>query len=226
MKRFKITALAALAVFAAFAAMAGSASAATIIKLVDPLGQVANGTTITASSTNLKTKTSAGTLECKNNILPTVLQKNGTAAPAGSGTEEKSFGEAVGVEGPCTTTIGPAVITTGNFPWTVSFKESKLAGHTGQGEVLVKATGGTKKVKFTSVFPALGGLTCVFEASKIQSFITLGKPGSPVPVVFNTEKNTTNVFKGAKTNNAACPKTGEIYGEWNLTDANGIVSEE
>jgi len=238
MKRIKITALAALAVFAAFAALAGSASATTILKVTDPLGEVAPGTTITATSTNLVTTSTAGKLECENNVLPSTLSNNNSAKIKGLSSEEKSFGNFLGLEGACKTSLGiPAVIYTKQFPWTEEYKASGT-----KGSVTVK---GTKKVAFLTEFlyPELGKENqCMLEASKIASTFTAGTAGHPAALVFTTTNQTFKLNKKAteykvvnpetkkteieKRTAAICPETGSLSGEWTVNDANGAVSTE
>jgi len=218
MKRIKMLGVSAVAVTALSGLMASSAMAGAIGIIKDPTGVVPVGTLITAASTNLTTVTAAGNLECEHNVLPSTLTVNSAAKDKSTSTEEKAFGNYLGIEGACkTSAAGPALIETKNFPWPMEF--------TTKGVATVK---GTKKVGFTSTFLALEGPNnkCTFEASKIVSTFPVGAAGSPVPVVFTTTNQVFKLNKKAPGTAPICPPEGKLSGNWTVTDANGVITDE
>ena len=217
MKRIKMMGASVIAVAALSGLLASSAMAGAIGIIKDPTGVVPAGTVITAQSTNLTTVTAAGNLECEHNVLPSTLTVNNAAKDKSLSSEEKAFGSYLGIEGACkTSAAGPALIETKNFPWPMEFSTKGLA--------TVK---GTKKVGFTSTFLALSPPNkCTFEASKIVSTFPVGAAGSPVPVVFTTTNQLFKLNKKAPGTASICPPTGQLSGTWNVTDANGVVTDE
>jgi hypothetical protein len=206
------------AVVACSGVLTSAAPAATVGIIRDPTGIVPTGTLITATSTDLTTVTAAGNLECEHNVLPSVLTVNSASKDKSISSEEKAFGDYLGIEGACkTSAAGPATISTSNFPWPMEF--------TTKGVATVK---GTKKVAFTSTFLALEGPKnkCTFEAAKIVSTFPVGKAGSPVPVEFTTTNQVFKLNKKAPDTAAICPTEGKLSGNWAVTDANGVVSDE
>jgi hypothetical protein len=217
MKRIKMMGASAIAVAALSGLLAGSAMAGSIGIIKDPTGVVPVGTLITAESTNLTTVTAAGNLECEHNVLPSVLSVNSSAKDKSVSAEEKAFGEYLKIPGACkTSSAGPAMIETKNFPWPIEFSTKGLA--------TVK---GTKKVGFTSTFLALAPPNkCTFEAAKIVSTFPVGAAGSPVPVVFTTTNQVFKLNKKAAGTAAICPPEGKLSGSWTVTDANGVITDE
>ncbi len=220
MRHLKIMGLALVAVVAASALMVSSASAATTLVVRDSAGIIPAGTVLTAESTNLVTVTAAGNLECEHNVLPATLGNNSSTKIKSSSTEEKSFGSYLGIEGACkTSSAGPAIINTSNFPWPEEYKAKGAAG-----TVTVK---GTKKVAFTSTFLGLAPPNkCTFEASKIVSTFAAGAKGSPIPLEFTTTNQLFKLNKKAPGTAAICPPEGKLSGSWTSTDSNGTVSVE
>ncbi len=220
MQRIKIMGLALVAILAMTALVASTASAKESKNLVlkDPSGVIAAGATVTATSTNLTTVTAAGNLECENAALPTVIKTNSAAKDLGTSSEDLNYGDYLGIEGACkTSAAGPAIITTSDFPWSASFSDKGA-----------EEEKGNKKVVFTSTFLALEGPKnkCTFEASKIKSTFPVGKEGHPVNLEFTTTNQSFKLNSKAPDTAAICPKTGLLSGNWNVTDANGQVTNE
>ncbi len=225
MKRFKIMGLATVAVLASAMALAGTASAATLVKFIDPKGEVPVGTVITATSHNLTTTTSAGILECETDELPGTLENNNASkvhAVSNASLNYGNFEEALVGPGACKTSVGiPVFIETSEFPWPNEFKVAKGVG--------AAETKGTKKVAFTSTYayPPLGeNNKCEFEASSIKSKFAAGTPGHPVPVELETENGKFKLNKKLPHTASICPKEGLLNGDWTEADANGTVEEE
>jgi hypothetical protein len=219
MKRIKIMGLALVAILAMSALVASTASAKESKNLVlkDPSGLIPTGTTINAESTNLITETAAGNLECENALLPTVLSTNSAVKDKGSSTTDFNYGKYLGIEGACkTSSAGPAIITTSAFPWSAEFSDKGA-----------QTEKGTKKVTFTSTFLGLAPPNkCTFEAAKISSTFPVGKEGKPVPLVFQTTNQLFKLNTKAAGTAPICPPTGKLSGTWNVTDANGVVTNE
>ena len=222
MKRIKIMGLALVAILAMSALVAGTASAAESKNLVlkDPAGLIKAPATITATSTNLVTVTSAGNLECEHAELPVVIGNNSSTKIKGTSTEDFNYGNYLGIEGACkTSAAGPAIITTSAFPWSAEFKNKAGTG--------AETEKGTKKVTFTSTFLALAPPNkCTFEASKISSTFPIGKEGSPIPLEFTTTNQTFKLNKKIAGTAPICPTTGLLSGNWAVSDANGVVTVE
>ncbi|HUA12148.1 MAG TPA: hypothetical protein VMA83_09105 [Solirubrobacteraceae bacterium] len=218
MKRIKIMGLAVVAIFAFAALTASAASAKTLITLSDESGTLTAGETIVAESTNLKTYTEAGILECENNVLPTKLSGNGEAKVKGSTTEEKSFGEFDGIPGACKTSVGiPTEIQTTAFPWSSEMKVSKGAGE--------QTEKGTKKVTFIAeyLYPELGEKNkCEFEASKVVSAFAVG--ATPQPLVLETKEQEFKLNTKYHNTASICPKTGLLSGTWSVKDGSETVN--
>jgi len=225
MQRFKIMGLAVFAVMAMSVVIVSSASAVNIV-LRDSTGVIPAGTTITAESTNLVTVTAAGNLECEHNVLPATLSNNNSSKVKSSSTEEKSFGKYLEIEGACkTSSAGPAMINTSDFPWT---EEYKYVATKKIGQVIVKGNAlGTKKVEFTSTFLGLAPPNkCNFTAAKILSTFNPGPVGSPAPLEFTTTNQIFKLNKKAPGTAPICPPEGKLSGTWTSTDSNGAVSAE
>jgi hypothetical protein len=223
MQRIKIMGLALVAVLAMSAMVASTASAkapkeSKLLVLKDPSGVIPNGTLVTATSTNLVTVTSAGNLECEHAELPTKITTNSAVKDLGTSSEDLNYGDYLGIEGACkTSAAGPAIITTSAFPWPSSFSDKGA-----------QEEKGTKKVTFTSTFLALEGPKnkCTFEAAKLKSTFPVGKAGHPVNLEFVTANQVFKLNKKAPDTAAICPTEGKLSGNWNVTDANGQVTNE
>jgi hypothetical protein len=98
-----------------------------------------------------------------------------------------------------------ALIVAGGFPWPTEF--------TTKGTSTVK---GTKKIAFTSTFPAAGGAKCIFEAAKDLSTFKVGGA-----VELTTKEQ---LFKLGKGSNAACPKTGLLSGHFTVTSGGETIN--
>lgn len=208
MKRMRIVALSLVAMFALTALFAGSASAKKAgLTLKTAKGALTAGQEIRAESSNLIFVTTSGNLECSSNILTGTVSNNGSSKDKGVINTESSTGEESGHACKTTTGLGPAEITSEKLPWSVEY--------TTKGTSEVKG----KKVTFKSVFPAAGGASCTYEASKVKStFNTSG-------VITQTVTN--QVFKAnKKTSNPACPKEGKLSGEFKLFSGSEAVEAE
>lgn len=190
------------------------ASAKTVL-----IGKTANGlplakdAEIKATSTNLTFVTSAGNLECSNNVLTGTLETNEAATDKGKITEEQSTGEEA--EGDCKTStgLGRAKIEAKGFPWPTEF--------TTKGANTIK---GTKKVTFKSTFPEAGNVECTYESAKLASTFVPGEAGERVPAEITTSNQ---VFKlSKKGSNAACPKEGELSGTFTATSGGETLETE
>jgi hypothetical protein len=205
-----------LVLFALGALMATSAVAAKekpVVKLsTKGKGLLAAGAEVKASSSNLVFVTSAGNLECSENVLNGTLTNNSSAKDKVGVTSETSAGKEA--EGDCKTTtlLGRTKITSGDFPWTQELT-TKQTG----------ATKGTKKVKFESVFPEAGNAICIFESGKVKETYKPGAAGSPTPVSLVV---TNQVFKRGKGSNAACPSEGKLSGSFELTSSGETIESE
>ncbi len=213
MRSIKMMGISVLALFAIGAFMAGTADATAVLKLsTKGKGLLGAGAAVQASSSNLVFVTSAGNLECSENVLSGTLTNNSAAKDKSSVTSEKSSGKEA--EGDCktTTVLGRAKITAGDFPWTQELNTK------GKG-----ATKGTQKVKFESRFPEAGNIPCIFESKKVAQTFKVGKAGSPVPVSLVV---TNQIFKRGKGSNAACPTEGKLSGTFELTSGGEAIESE
>jgi hypothetical protein len=206
--------LALLAIGALLASSAVAAKEKPVVKLsTKGKGLLAAGAELKASSSNLVFVTSAGNLECTENVLSGTLTNNSEKKDKGSVTSEKSAGKEA--EGDCKTStlLGRTKIKSGDLPWTQ--------------ELTTKGTGatkGTKKVLFESVFPEAGSIVCIFEASKVAETYKPGAAGSPTPVSLVV---TNQVFKRSKKgSNAACPAEGKLSGSFELTSGGEAIEAE
>ncbi len=210
MTRIKIMGLSLMAVFAVFALSASMASAKTVLTLKTAKGPLAAGANITASSGDLIFTTEAGNLECTSNVISGTLANNSGTKDKGSATSESSTGGEAGGLCKTTTPFGPAEIVSSGFPWPIEF--------TTKGTATVK---GSKKVQFTSTFPAAGGAKCEFEASKVVSSFNATAGSGPI-----TLTTTSQLFKiNKKTSNPACPKTGTLSGHFTLTSSGEAIED-
>ncbi len=206
-----------LALCALGALMVGSAVAAKekpAVKLsTKGKGLLSAGAEVKASSSNLVFVTSAGNLECTENVLNGTLTNNSGKKDKASVTSEKSAGKEA--EGDCKTStlLGRTKIKAGDFPWTQ--------------ELTTKGTGatkGSKKVLFESTFPEAGNIVCIFESSKVADTFKPGAAGSPTAVTLTV---TNQVFKRSKKgSNAACPAEGKLSGSFELTSSNETIESE
>lgn len=209
MTRMRIMGLSLVAVFAIAAVFSGTAFAkAKVLTLKTGAGALASGAELRAESSNLVFVTSAGNLECTSNILTGTVTTNNATKDKGSVTKESSTGGEAGGLCKTTTGLGPASIESSGFPWPIEYKNT--------GASSIK---GTKKIAFTSTFPAAGGAKCTYEAAKVAS--TINTSG----VV--TQTTTNQVFKAnKKTSNAACPTEGKLSGEFKLFSGSEAVEAE
>ncbi|MGA2319548.1 MAG: hypothetical protein ABSG95_02240 [Solirubrobacteraceae bacterium] len=216
MKRMRIIGLCLVAVFALSAVVAGTASAAKakpkLILKIKGGAALTVGANVQFFSSNLKTVTSGGTLECSENTLyGKVTENESIKADKISVTEETSVGaeEYNGEKHLCHVSgaLGPTKITSGKFPWPGEFTVKKT-------QVLK----GSAKVEFTSVFPEAGGTTCHFEDAKITSKFNVGGP-----LIVTT---TGAKFKPGSGSSKACPKLGTLGGTFEVTSEGQQVEAE
>jgi len=205
----------------AVAALASAASANQVLILRDPSGIIPAGTHLTATSHNLVTVTSAGNIECETDELEQIVLTNSAVndkgtTQAGMSRNFGNFGKYIGTPAACyTSAVGPAIITTSNYPWREEF--------TSKGYV----TKGTKRVVFTSEFLALQPPNkCTFEDAKILSTYVPGPKGSPLPLKLVTAGAKFKLNKSIPGTALACPKEGTLGGTWTVEDASGIVESE
>ncbi len=137
-----------------------------------------------------------GSVNCSGATMTGVLETNAAKKDDAVINETAFGGEGLGSD--CESSLGPATITGSQEPWPNVFTEKK--------QWTIK---GTKKVAFTVSFLALEGVSCTYEAAKVNSTFNAGAAGHPEPLTVSTSKQ---VFKAAKKSNAACPKTGELSG--------------
>jgi len=194
MKRIALLGLAIVAVFA-MTALNASAKKAGLILHTAKITELKAGAEISASSKNLTFTTEKGALECTVNILGGKLGNNNSSKDKGTVESDIEEGtETVGSEhNLCKTALGPAKIHSLKFPWTDEF------GSTGKYE-----TKG-KKITFESVFPGLGGVKCVFEASTVKGTNTTS---GALTITIASQKFKAN----KKESNEACPKEGTLSG--------------
>ena len=203
MKRIALLGLAIVAVFA-MTALNASAKKAGLILHTAKITELKAGAEISASSKNLTFTTEKGALECTVNILGGKLGNNNSSKDKGTVESDIEEGtETVGSEhNLCKTALGPAKIHSLKFPWTDEF------GSTGK-----YATKG-KKITFTSTFPGLGGVMCVFEAATVKGTnTTTGK----LEITISKQKFKAN----KKLSNEACPKEGTLSGVFNEITSGG-----
>jgi hypothetical protein len=207
-----------LAVIAAFAMMVATASAEgtgpkTFLRTAGK-GLLKKGDVITAFSSNLVFSTSAGNLECSKNTISGPDKTNGKEKPSGEITVEESTGEEAGGLCKTTTPFGPAEIATSNKPWKIKFITSSA-------KVQVNTGLGSKKVIFTSTFPAAGGAKCIFQSKKVLS--EYNEPATPAPLVITTVNQ---VFKLETGSTAGCPTEGKLNGSFSVTSGGETVEVE
>ena len=102
MRSIRILGTGLLALFAIGALVASSANATVVLKLsTKGKGLLAAGSEVKASSSNLTFVTSAGNLECTENVLNGTLTNNSSAKDKAKVTSEKSSGKEA--EGDCKT---------------------------------------------------------------------------------------------------------------------------
>jgi hypothetical protein len=186
---------------AAIAFAAPTAAQANVL-LTDPSGtQLAKGAKVTATSTNLKTTTAAGTLECKLVTLHFEVTNPGTKEVV-----LKQLGVA-GTEGCSVSGVAPVTITDGTIG-------------VGAKNLLVIDTWGTSTTKATFESHIYADpehkileRTCHFEGSvHVQA-----TPSSPTDLLGVGP----SVLTG-KSIVGTCPATGTIHGEFTLETSNGV----
>ncbi|HTZ64238.1 MAG TPA: hypothetical protein VMB51_09045 [Solirubrobacteraceae bacterium] len=206
--------LLALCALGALMASTAAAKEKPVLKLsTKGKGLLSAGAEVKASSSNLVFVTSAGDLECTENVLNGTLTNNSAKKDKASVTSESSTGKEA--EGDCKTStlLGRTKIKAGDFPWTQELETN------GKG-----STKGSKKVLFESVFPEAGNIVCIFEASKVADTFKPGAAGSPTAVTLTV---TNQVFKRSKKgSNAACPTEGKLSGSFELTSSGETIDSE
>ncbi len=213
MRSIKILGISLLAVFTIGTLVASGADAAVLKLSTKGKGLLASGAPLQASSTNLVFATSAGNLECSENVLTGTLTTNSSKKDLASITAERSVGKEA--EGDCKTStlLGRAKIKAGDFPWT----QQLTPGGAG-------ATKGTKKVLFESSFPEAGGIVCIFEAGAVKGSFKAGAVGSPTPVSLAVANQ---LFKRSKKgSNPACPAEGKLSGTFELSSGGEVLESE
>ena len=191
----------------ALASTPAGASGPKNLTLKTAAGPLVAGDEVVATSTNLIFETSAGNLECTNNVLTGKLSVNGAKKDTGLIEKESSTGGEPGGLCKTTTPFGPTEISTSNLPW------STILSAKGVDEVK------GKKVSFTSTFPNAGGAKCTFETAKVKSSFTIGGP-----VVIHTIKQKFKASK--KLSNPQCPKEGTLTGDFTGTSNGETVESE
>jgi hypothetical protein len=197
-----------VAVLAVGAIAASGASAKSLLTLKTGAGALVEGSPIKASSSDMVFVTAAGNLECTSNVLEGTMTTNKGAKDKGVVTSESSTGALEGGACNTTTPFGPAVLTSGNFNWPIEFSTKAT-----------NALKGTKKVKFTSVFPLAEGAQCTFESAKVSSTFNVGGP-----ITLTTTNQSFKINK--KFSNPACPKEGLLSGHFSLTSSGEAVEAE
>lgn len=199
-------ALVALVGLAVMSTAGASAKEKEVLTLFTAKGPLKAGAIITDVSSNLITKTKAGDLECEESRLNWKLAKNESTTVKGASEEDIETGNYEGIPGACKSSLGAANVKAELFPWPISVSDK------GKGEIK-----GTKKVKFSAEWVGgVGkGIACAFEASTVK--FTINTSG-PVKITVTEQK-----FKVAKGSNTACPKEGELSGEYGMTSGGETV---
>jgi hypothetical protein len=192
-----------------------SANAVSLRETSKTGAKLANGTGITGTSSNLKFETSEGNLECSENTIKGVLNKNAVDPAEGeitSGTFTGAGGAA------CNTTVlgglVKATITAENFPWDITFTSNGTTGTS-----VIKGTnpkGTTANVAFNAVLK-VGSTTvgtCTFGLD-------------PVLDTFNLNTAMVDTISGQVfsliTSSGTCPKSGTLNGSFNIKTSGGTT---
>ncbi len=210
MRRIGILGLALVAVVAFSAMSVASASAKKVVQLSTKAGPLATNAKISDFSSNLITAAEGKALECEESTINWTLKENPAAKLSGLSEEDIETGNFEGKPGACKTSLGPADVTAGGFPWAITLLNS------GKGEI--KGSAPKTDVKFTAKWVApspAAGIECTFEATKVKFAYNLG---GPVKLTVAKAK-----FKAPKGGNALCPKKGELSGEFNMTSGGEAV---
>jgi hypothetical protein len=168
-------------------------------------GRLAAGAEIVAISSDLTTTTTAGALKCSESVLTGKLRSIKLTQDGVGVREANATGGGPG--GGCASPLGEAQITALNLPWTLTFND--------QGVGVLKSAAG--KLAFKSTFPKLGGLSCVFEGAKITTHFSVGTRARPLELTTSDQLFT----RDTEASNAACPKSGEMSGDFKVTTSHG-----
>jgi hypothetical protein len=195
-----------VAAFSISALFASSALAEPSLTLETAKGPLAPGAEVVVTSSDLTTTTIDGALACSEAVLRGTL----TTTTRGVDTVTVPVATATGTEpgGGCTSPLGEAQIEAQNLPWTLTLKKNGLA-------YIQSAS----KLAFASTFPNLGGISCVFERRRIKSQFPIGTAAQPIELTASEQ-----LFKrNAEASNEACPKSGEMNGNFTVTSEGEAV---
>ncbi len=161
MRRIGILGLALVAVVAFSAMSVASASAKKVVQLSTKAGPLATNAKISDFSSNLITSAEGKALECEESTITWTLKENLVAKVPGLSEEDIETGNFEGKPGACKTSIGPANVTAGGFPWAIALLKN------GKGEI--KGSVAKTAVQFTAKWVApspAAGIECTFEATE------------------------------------------------------------
>jgi hypothetical protein len=147
-----------------------AASAAPVLELSTSEGALAPGARLGFLSGKIF-ETSEGSVECPTGLLVGTVTSNSGAKDTVSIAAEAPTGPN-GVICRTTTQLGSVEVAAGGLPWTQQFVRS--------GKARLKAA--TKKLRFTITLPALFGLQCGYEASKIAETFPVAATGVSIPL--------------------------------------------
>jgi hypothetical protein len=161
-------------------------------------GELVVGSELHRYSSNWVFTTSAGNIECTATATGSLTVNNSSKTKA---TFSLFTYEGPESGGACktTTAFGRAEVT--GCPASKAFVELT--------NKLQKIEKGEKTLCFKATFPAAGGISCQYEATKIKSTFNSGGP--------EEVKTVAQKYKRAKVSNAACPKEGTLSYTSNLT---------
>jgi hypothetical protein len=193
----------------ALAALPAFASAANVtLRSGSKTGAaLANGTVLTADSSNFDIKTTSGIIECKENTLNGKVENNGTATTGIEITSASFLAAGGGLDCPTTIPNGSGgtltvTITAENFPWTADLPS------TGAGTLT-----GTPSVKFKVIFD--NGTTPVLSCTFVKTSVA-------TTFNFNTALNiavgASQEFTGTGT---GCPTSATVTGSFAVTTKSG-----
>jgi hypothetical protein len=216
MTRIKALGVCAIAVLAIGASATSVASAAPSLTLRTAKGPLKAGAEIQASSSDLVFETGFGNAECTSNTFAGTLSNNGASIDEGSIAAESSTGEEG--EGLCksSSALGPYSWMGSNPPWPFKIRSNgKLE--------LDKPPAAGEKIAFTQIFPDAGGLTCVWETSKITATFRDGKAGETIPI--NLQMNAL-LKLNKKVSGSSCPASGKWRGDLVLSSGGETIFGE
>lgn len=166
------------------------AAAASVLELSTSEGTLATGSRLALLSGKVF-ETSEGTIECPTGLLAGTVTSNSAAKDTVSLTAETPTGPN-GVICRTSTQIGSVEVAVGGLPWTEQFARS--------GKARLKAA--SKKLRITITLPALLGVQCGYEASRLAQTFPLAATGVSVPLQLAVSGQ---VLLRSKTSNSLCP---------------------